>query len=72
MTTYLNRRDAAKYLSEIGLHIATATLSKFASVGGGPAYRRFGRNSVYTISDLDDWANARLGDAKSSTSQRTA
>ena len=69
---YLSRREASQYHTDIGLRIAPATLGKLASVGGGPQYRRFGRDAVYTTADLDAWANQRLGDARSSTSQRAA
>ena len=69
---YLNRREASQYLSNIGLRIAPATLGKLASIGGGPQYHRFGRDAVYTASDLETWANQRLGEAISNTSQKVA
>jgi len=69
---YLTRREAAEYLNAQGLPIAATTLAKMATVGGSPKFCRFGRNAVYTASDLDAWASARLGEARTSTSQRAA
>ena len=48
------RRKAARYLSETrGLAVAPQTLAKYAVIGGGPSYRKFGRYPVYAIADLD-------------------
>jgi len=69
---YLSRREASEYLKAQGLSVAVTTLGKFVTVGGGPKYRRFGRNAVYTVSDLDAWVIARLGEARTSSSQRAS
>jgi hypothetical protein len=69
---YLSRREASEYLKAQGLSVAATTLGKFVTVGGGPKYRRFGRNAVYTVFDLDAWAIARLGEARTSSSQRAS
>ncbi len=69
---FLTRREAAEYLNNKGLPIAHTTLAKLVTVGGGPKFRRFGRNAVYTGSDLDAWAAARLGEARTNSSQRAA
>ena len=65
----LRRKEAARYLSDLrGLPIAAQTLAKLAVVGGGPAFRKFGRFPVYDIANLDAWANAKLGRLQHSTS----
>jgi len=66
---YLDRREAAEYLtSQRGLRISRNTLQKMATLGGGPPYRVFGIRAVYTIGDLDRWAEARLSAKRASTS----
>ena len=65
----LRRKAAARHLTERGLQVAAQTLAKYAVVGGGPAYRRFGRFPLYKVADLNSWAVARLGPRQSSTSE---
>ena len=51
-TRMLRRKAAARYLTEVrGLPIAPQTLAKIASIGGGPAFRKFGRFPVYDVAD---------------------
>lgn len=64
---YLNRREAAEYVSRKGLKISRNTLQKFATVGGGPIYRKFGNKSVYIISDLDAWIREKLKPMRSTS-----
>ena len=65
----LRRKEAARYLTDLrGLPIAAQTLAKLAVVGGGPAFRKFGRFPIYDIADLDGWADAKLGRLQHSTS----
>ena len=69
----LRRKEAARYLSEKrGLPVAPQTLAKLAVVGGGPAFRKFGRFPLYDVSDLNDWADAQLGPPRRSTSDAKA
>ena len=66
---YLDRREAAQYLTEqLGLKTSWRTLQKLATVGGGPTYRIFGIRAVYTAPDLDGWADAKLSAPRTSTS----
>ncbi|AUN94819.1 helix-turn-helix transcriptional regulator [Pseudazoarcus pumilus] len=60
MTRYLSRKEAAAYLTERGLHYSHTTLQKLVTVGGGPAYRKFGNRAVYHPEDLDAWIDAKL------------
>jgi hypothetical protein len=64
---YLNRGEAADYLTNRGLRISKNTLQKMATIGGGPDYQVFGNRAVYLPSRLDIWADARLGSPCSST-----
>ncbi|MEC9368468.1 MAG: hypothetical protein VX871_07225 [Pseudomonadota bacterium] len=45
------------------------TLQKMATLGGGPVYRIFGNRAVYTVNDLDAWAEAKLTAPRSTTSE---
>lgn len=65
---YYNRAEAAEYLSHQGLRVSKNTLQKWATTGGGPAYRRFGRMAVYLPADLDAWAEKKLSTPRHSTS----
>lgn len=65
----LRRAEAPAYLAEkFGVTIAVRTLAKLAVLGGGPAFRRFGRIPLYDIAELDRWALERLSEPMSSTS----
>ena len=64
---YLERTEAANYLTAKGLRVSKTTLQKWATTGGGPTYRRFGLRAVYTQSDLDAWAEAKLSAPRRST-----
>jgi hypothetical protein len=57
---YLDRAGAAQHLTEKGLRVSRTTLQKWATVGGGPEYRRFGNRAVYRTEDLDAWAERKL------------
>lgn len=66
---YLDRAEAADYLTSRGLRISKTTLQKFATIGGGPSYQRFGHRSVYTVATLDAWAKVKLSAPLRSTSK---
>lgn len=65
---FRTRKEASAYISERGLRCAPTTLQKYASIGGGPRYRRFGNRAVYLESDLDAWIEERLSGPLASTS----
>lgn len=68
MKTYLTRAEAADYITRQGAPISKNTLQKFATIGGGPVYRRFGNKSLYTAADLDAWLEQKLREPSTSTS----
>ena len=49
---YLRTAEAARYLS-----LSPRTLEKHRTYGTGPAYRKIGARIVYTVSDLNAWAD---------------
>ncbi|MBI1209655.1 MAG: hypothetical protein GC191_20525 [Azospirillum sp.] len=66
----LRRWEASQYLEiKHGLKVAAATLAKMASTGGGPAYHSANRTPLYPVSELDIWAEKRLGKLVHSTSE---
>lgn len=57
----LRRQEVPAYLKEIhGIDRTVGTLAKLAVVGGGPAFRRFGRTPLYHPDDLDAWASSLM------------
>ena len=67
---YLNPDQASERLYEVtGHRLSVAYLKKLRCIGGGPAFRRWGRSIVYEAGPLDVWALARLSAPMSSTSQ---
>ena len=56
----LSRKEAAKFLAENGYMISIQTLSKFACVGGGPDYEKWGKFALYKPEELLVWAESRL------------
>jgi hypothetical protein len=67
---FLRRSDAATYITEqYGFPCSRQWLAKLAVVGGGPAFRKAGRYPVYEPSELDRWAEARIGPPQRSTSE---
>lgn len=66
---YLPRAAAAEFLASNGYPVAKNTLQKYATVGGGPKYRRFGNRVLYKPKDLLDWAESKLSDPITNTSE---
>ncbi len=64
---FLNTDQAAYYIG-----LSSRTLEKMRSSGRGPKFRRHGRHIRYHIADLDDWSDARSGDAASAGRRREA
>ena len=49
---YLRTKEAAEFLS-----LSARTLEKHRTYGTGPAYRKLGGRVVYSVEDLESWAN---------------
>jgi hypothetical protein len=64
----LCRKEAATFLRDHGYPVAVASLNKWACVGGGPRFRKFGRRPLYSPADLLAWAEARTSPPLHSTS----
>lgn len=64
----LSRAEAAAFLTARGYRISVATLGKYACVGGGPAFEKFGRRPLYTESSLIEWAKKKTTPPKPHTS----
>lgn len=68
---YLRRVDAAAYVEgKFGFPCSRQWLAKLAVIGGGPIFRKAGRTPLYAPSDLDAWAEARIGAPQRSTSDK--
>jgi hypothetical protein len=64
----LSRVEAAEYLAAKGQPVAVATLAKYATIGGGPVFLKFGRRVRYSTDALDTWASEKLSPPRCSTS----
>lgn len=65
----LRRWEASDYLRLVhGIEVAPASLAKWASTGGGPAYNKCNRTPLYPRDELDRWAAEQLGNLVRSSS----
>ncbi len=65
----LRREEACVYLRENhGIRRTPATLAKYATLGGGPSFRKDGRFPIYDVSELDRWAASIISEPRASTS----
>jgi hypothetical protein len=65
----LNRHEASDYLfKKHGIRRSPSTLAKYASVGGGPIFRKANRAVLYDLPALDAYVASILSDPKTSTS----
>lgn len=67
-SNFLTRIQSAEYLTALGFPTTKKTLDKFASIGGGPQFHKFGARVLYRPVDLLNWANHRLSGPMASTS----
>jgi hypothetical protein len=70
--TRLRRRAVAEASTAHGYPIKEKTLATMASRGGGPPYQVWGRIPIYTWGPYLDWAQGRLSEPRSSTSEADA
>lgn len=67
---FLTKPQASEFLTKsMGLPVATKTLSKLITVGGGPKYRKFRNRCVYLESDLKEWATAQLSEPRTNSTE---
>ncbi len=71
-THFLRRKDAGAYLKSKYGFGSEKTLAKLACVGGGPEFRKAGSAALYEPAKLDEWALAKIGAPRSSTSDARA
>ena len=64
----MRRKTAADYLTKKYGFGAARTLAKAAVTGEGPEFHKAGRVVLYTVEALDEWALAKIGTARRSTS----
>lgn len=65
----MRRGEVSEYLLQIhGVRLSPATLAKLASEGGGPPFLKDGRFPLYPRQSTDEFATARLGPLRRSTS----
>jgi hypothetical protein len=69
---FLRRDAAAEYLRDRYGFCTTKSLSKMASVGGGPTMYRIGSIVVYAPADLNEWARSKMSGPLRSTSEAVA
>jgi hypothetical protein len=67
--TLLTRRATAAVLTSAGFPVTAATLATWASRGGGPRYKLFGRRPLYAWADCLDWARGRLSPPAANSSE---
>lgn len=65
----MDRREAVQFLKDRGLITTHGTMQKYASIGGGPVFRKFGHRVVYFAADLEAWIESRLSPPLRSTSE---
>ena len=66
----LRRSEASEYLAiKHGVTIATSTLAKWATQGGGPLFSKVNRTPLYATAHLDSWITEKLGAPMRSTSE---
>ncbi len=70
--TRLRRSALAEASTAHGLPIKEKTLATMASRGGGPPFQLWGRIPIYTWGPYLDWAEGRLSEPRSSTSEADA
>ena len=69
---FLSRPQATKYLNDRGIQLGENFLGQAASRGGGPLYRRLGKQALYLRSDLDAWIDTKISRPLRSTSDLSA
>ena len=72
MSRKLTKEEAARYISETyGIPLTPRTLDNHAWSGQGPRFFKAVGRRLYDPSELDRWALAKLGEPRSSTSDKS-
>jgi hypothetical protein len=66
---YVNRAALSQALAEMGLIVAVPTLTTWATRGGGPPFRKFGKKIVYDLAAAVAWAESRMTPAVTSSAE---
>ena len=66
----LSRKEAARYLTDLGLTTAPQTLARKFHEGGGPLCTHLGARAMYRRSHLDAWFASQLSAAHRSSAER--
>lgn len=69
---FLRRKAAGEYLKAKFGFGSEKTLAKLACVGGGPEFCKAGPAALYEPAKLDEWALAKIGAPRRSTSDAVA
>ena len=64
-----SRKDAARYLTELGLETSPQTLARKFHEGTGPLCTHVGVRAMYWKSDLDDYFQAHVSAPRRSSSE---
>lgn len=64
-----SRKDAARYLTDLGLETAPQTLARKFHEGTGPLCTHVGVRAMYWKSDLDDYFQAHVSAPRRSSSE---
>jgi predicted DNA-binding transcriptional regulator AlpA len=69
----MSRAETVAHLNYAwGFRRSPITLSKWASAGTGPPFRKLGRYTYYSKADVDDWMQSRLSARQQSTKSPAA
>jgi hypothetical protein len=67
---FVSRKGASAYLhEEWGITRSPKTLAKYATEGGGPSFRKDGKQALYDRADLNTYAESILSPLVKSTSE---
>jgi hypothetical protein len=63
----MDARAASAHLASQGFPLAEATLAKYRTMGGGPAFLRYGRRILYRPSALEEWIASRTRELRNTS-----